>query len=791
MNEAIRFYLAAQVIAAASLPLCLLLFQRLPERGYGLSKPFGLVLAAALYWYALHVHALRNHGASVVVVALVLAAVSVWVVRRRALTFRGWLAESWRVWLFEEVVFLLAFVIAAYLRSFTPEIANTEKPFEYAVLNSVVHSRYYPPLDPWYAGHSLSYYYFGYVVFALPIRLAAVSTAYGFNLSLALTAALISVAIFSVAFNLCALVRRSTLRDPAVPAIVGLLAVVLAIVMGNAESVFELMAVHHVGPHGLYGLLNVEGLKGYQQATQWWPTGFWFWWRSTRLSSNWNIFEYPSFSFLLGDLHPHTLVVPTTLTLLSLWLVLLLERASPTLRWLRQHVWWALAAGVGTGLVSATNSWDFPTQALWLAVALGALWWWSGGGRRELLQAAGVFVVLLLVGAIAASPYYLTLQARTGLIPVEVAHRPSWLPPSALSTRPSDFLLQWTPLLVCSVGWLAWRAKVLARAETASRDLIVALAPAMVLYGSWALLLTLTRGIGGLGDEFRARGAAMFTMAGMAAWLTLATYVFVREVQERDSTGRIFLALAASVAAFLIMAPEFYYVYDIVPSRHNTVFKFGYQAWFLLALVSAVGLWDTWHAVRARAAALAPRLAWGAAAFVAVGAGLVFPVIGVANRSNGLKNPQTLNGLAYVQQQDPSQYALLQWLAKNVKPGTVVLEGVADDYTDGGRVSARTGLPTLVGWRNHEWQERGGLGPVQRRVDDVRTIYDTTDPGAALTLMRKFDVSYVVVGGLERRTYSAAGLTKFASMGRVVFQQGDVTLYRVIGTGTAPARALP
>jgi uncharacterized membrane protein len=88
-----------------------------------------------------------------------------------------------------------------------------------------------------------------------------------------------------------------------------------------------------------------------------------------------------------------------------------------------------------------------------------------------------------------------------------------------------------------------------------------------------------------------------------------------------------------------------------------------------------------------------------------------------------------------------------------------------------------------MGWRGHQDQWRGGddaaRAEIQPRLDDVETIYRTPDPNVARELLRRYGVDYVYVGTLERRAYDAASLAKFAALGTVVFEQGDVTIYRI------------
>ena len=97
----------------------------------------------------------------------------------------------------------------------------------------------------------------------------------------------------------------------------------------------------------------------------------------------------------------------------------------------------------------------------------------------------------------------------------------------------------------------------------------------------------------------------------------------------------------------------------------------------------------------------------------------------------------------------------------------------------GARFANYTGLPTVLGWPWHQTQQRMAYSStVEQRARDVREIYETTDVGRALELLRQYRVRYVVVGDLERIIYTADGLLKFQNLGQKVFDNQGTTIYK-------------
>lgn len=869
---AFRWYCVLQVFGLAALPLCLRLFRALPDRGYSVSKPLGLLLAGWIFWLLTTFGWLHNTvgGILVAIVLLVIAGVLL----RPAAEGRRQLDSglSWRTIAATEVVFTVAFAVWCIVRAHMPRIetAGGEKWMEITFLRAVLRSDTFPPHDPWLSGFAISYYYFGYVLVAMVTRLAAVPASIAFNLGIAALFALTAAGAFGLVHNLLAL------RGPAgggqggasqrAALLGGLLGPVLVTLMGNLEGLLEVLHARGIGSASFWRWLDLGHLSDPPPAFAegvWVPHRFIWWWQASRVIRDYDLWgrhqevidEFPAFSFLLGDMHPHVLALP--FVLLALALALNLYRRSSqghttTLRPLGLAIasplalWEVLVYAVCLGGLGFLNTWDFP---IYLFVVTAAhvvaharierqtLWCRAAGVRF-----ASLFVAFLLLGFLAYAPFWIGFRSQAAGV----------LPNLFNGTRLPQFLVMFGPLAFVAAAFVAIEARGAGvRASRVTRwallalvmvVAVLALVVGLVVFVAWIhpqpvrgpigyvqawLRGDPLPGLGDLSDPYggvrrglmtrvvssevldmtgaRVRDLAAWAGAiarcavGSPLWTVFGLFVLVVAVvmtlargadrvpaeANAGPTGRVpvrdFVLLLIGVGAALVLSVEFIYLRDLFGTRMNTVFKFYLQAWVMWAVAGAYALaifiWRPLEergndAGRIRDAALAL-----GGSLLAV-AGLIYLPLAIPKRYGEYGGALTLDGAAYIARWQPDDFAAIRWLNANVGDAPVILEAPGGGYQYEGRVSAHTGLPTVLGWANHEAQWRGSRAEQDQRNLDIETIYASADPAEVLTLLDKYGISYVYVGPVERERYAAAGLAKFASVLDVAYDSGLVTIYR-------------
>ena len=239
-------------------PLSFLLFGKLPDRGYAFSKPLALLLAAYVLWVLGLTGSVLNVPQTVAGILVAGTVLFGWLYYRRWPELEGFLRAQWRYILIVEGLFLVSFLAWLYIVSEVPGINHTEKPMDFAFLTSILQSATFPPSDPWLSGHSISYYYFGHFIMALPMKVAGITSNVGYNLALATLPALVIVGALGLTYNLVRLTGggfRSGI-------LVGLLASLLIAVMGNLEGLLEFIQVRGWGGEGFWQWAGIKDLNG-------------------------------------------------------------------------------------------------------------------------------------------------------------------------------------------------------------------------------------------------------------------------------------------------------------------------------------------------------------------------------------------------------------------------------------------------------------------------------------------------------------------------------------------------
>lgn len=850
MTHFFAWYLLLTLLGWLTFPLAWQLFPGLTDRGFSLARALGLLFWGYLFWVLASLGVIQNNTDGLFFSFLLVFSASAFVFWKSQASgeksILAWIKTNVRLIISVELLFFLGFAAWAFVRASNPNIetAGGEKTMELAFINAILRSPAFPPHDPWLSGYSISYYYFGYVMTAMLAKAAATPGAVAHNLMLALVFALSAIGAYGIIYNLLAAWRKNHAHDPGKPLTgLPLLGPLFLLFVSNYAGLLEILH-----SRGIFWKFSTDGtassafwswlgIKHLDQPPslplQWTPTRFIWWWQDSRVIQDIDlagnvreiIDEFPAFSYMLGDLHPHVLAMPFGLLITAAALNLFLGgwKGEMKIRGFRLLVSPQnfLSAALLLGGMAFLNTWDILFGFALLAgtyvlvQARSSGWSWQ---RLVDLFAFGVPLGLLAI--LLYLPFYVGFSSQAGGI----------LPNLDSPTRGTHLWVMFAPLLLALFAFIAylWRTKKLPAKWVTGVGLSLGLTLMLWIF-SWLLALLVqfkqpdfsanylaSQGFVSLLPFFQA--ASLKRLQSIASLLTLLALLIPSlaflarggsKAQENEadenpgdeqlpSTENLqpagFVIFLVLLGTLVVLAPEFVYLRDLFGYRINTVFKFYFQAWQLWSLAAALGVAVMLHELHG-----AWRWITSGIFGLVILAGLAFPAFALPNKTNNFQVPAfiqlvesgrltgdptpirtalsawTLDGARLFHGWYPDDSAAADWLAG--QPIGVVAEAASNDaYSDYGRISVYSGQPAVLGWWWHEYQWRGTFEQQDERRGDLALLYQTSEWEQADAILQKYDIRYVVVGTLERLQYNLDE-SKFQRHLAEVFRSGDVVIY--------------
>jgi YYY domain-containing protein len=523
--------------------------------------------------------------------------------------------------------------------------------------------------------------------------------------------------------------------------------------------------------------------------------GNWWWWRSSRILRDQDLLgrpidvinEFPFFSYLLGDNHPHLLSMPFLLLLLGILLAVLSGRVDTgdNREPFRLVSCWKrvglpldtfVVLAITLGMLALVNTWDLLPGVL--LTLLTFLVWRARAGESFAVILRSTFLLAFLLGAAILAlvwPFLVTAQSQiTGMLP-------NLLYP----TRLSQFLLMAGSLLpgLCVLFFCARREFGLARRDFLRNLLLAAAVIAASLCAGylWAistragkawLVMVGVPSAGILSEISRRWATHPFTIVFLGLFLAMGISLLVRAARAPGALPTTFALILAVAGVCLLCLPELIFLRDSFGTRMNTVFKLYYQAWPLIALAGTFGI----------ARGLCVR-GWGrslaAAGLIAVAAGLAYPIAAIPGKI-GASRARNLSGIGHW---SGDELAAARWILANTRQDAIVAEGAGESYrSETSRMSAATGRATLLGWEGHEIQWRGEeyARMAGGREQVLRAIYTSAAGPEFAGLFQAHKIDFLVLGPAERSRYGIMeSREKEMSAGLLtVFQNATVRIFR-------------
>lgn len=756
------WWLAISILAIAVFPITRIVFRGLYDGGYPLAKIFALLLLSYGVWFAgsIGISFDRREIFLILLLIVLASAALAWRDRKNLITY---FKTNRKTILWTEILALGFFTLDLGIRLGNPDLWHPykggEKPMDFSYLNAVLKSSSFPPYDPWFAGGYINYYYYGFVLVGVPIKLLGIVPSTAYNLVIPTLFSTLALGAYSIGYNLFLGLKNSeAVRRLSRARAAGVAAAVALILFGNlgsARLIYE--GFQDLGdPTGDrvgFGAAPLNAINGvsdilFKGASLDLSIDRWYWDPSRVIEPGSGevgpITEFPYFTFLYADLHAHMINMPLTVAALGWGIAWLYAGRGGRKRDPLHYAFSILLGALILGSLRPTNTWDFPTY--WTLAGIATLIAPFIHSKKICFRAVieSILSTLFLIGFA-----YLIFQ------PYNLWYQQGYTEPErwfGSQTGLNDYLTAHGVFVILIVSWLLWETRVWmsdtpATALRKNQRRILLLVAAFFMMLLIIAILTV-QGFGGAPIAF-----LILIWAGL---------LIVRPKLAFEK--RIVLFLIGTASALTILVEYVRLLGDV--GRMNTVFKFYLQAWTLLSLSAAAA--TAWVYVDINRWKKRWKYSWLGVIGVVVFLAALYPITATpAKIRDRMSNtaPISLDGMIFMESASyydisgpmplDEDYRAIQWVQENLSGTPVIVEATTPEYRWGSRFSIYTGLPGVLGWNWHQRQQRGAAAgsSVVDRANAISSFYTKSSIDDALEFLYGNDVDYVIVGRLERQYY--------------------------------------
>ena len=705
------------IMGLVFMPVTARIFHSFDDKGWMYSKVLAIVICGYAEWILTSLRLIHFTTLSCIVITVLCGVISIaYSIHGKQKEIFPW--KQAKLIYREEIIFFAVFLLWTYMAGFHPAAHGTEKYMDFGFMKSMMRSTTLPSEDMWYAGKAFNYYYGGQYFAVFLTKLTGTKVEITYNLMRTMIAAFAFVLPFSLV--------RQMLKDKLgkrgrawITDFGGILAGLSVSMSGN---------LHYIIYGKIFTLLGIR-------EDYWFPSTTRFIGFDPSVTGDETIHEFPSYSFVLGDLHAHVINVFFVLAVLGILYAWIKRNSGKS--WKQKEIF---LLGLFLGIFLFSNTWDF---MIYYVVICGTLFF---GNLKRYLNSTDM------------KPS----DMRTG-IKWSVVQWIELLLTAVLISLP--FHLQFKSVMVQGIG--------IVKIHTAFYQFCVLWAFPLLICGLFVVS----------------------TLIKNRNFTNKKTRNLFYKINVSDLYGVVFSLCAMG----LILIPEIVYVRDIYEKtapRANTMFKLTYQAYILFALMMSYVLVSF---VTDRIRTLQKnklnerhqkirlpkvQIAFGGMAIILLVSTCGYLINATSNWFTGFpmkSKYQTLKATGYLENAIPEDAAAIRFLNKNITGQPTVLEACGDSYKDyDNRVSAMTGLPTVLGWYVHEWLWRNNLQEENERKADVETIYTSTDKTEVQELLNKYHVDYIFIGSCEYEKYGEINTEFLSSLGEIVFKEGKTIIVKLI-----------
>lgn len=664
---------------------------KLIDHGYAFAKMAALLLVSLIIWFLAHFQLPINSQLGVYAVMIALGYFAYAFATGHLKSLQKIIEEKSTLFIAEEIIFVAFFVLMTLIRAYNPSILDLEKFMDHGLIISYSKSRTLPLMDFWLSGEKFNYYTFGHFYGSILTQIWGLKPEITYNLILGFLYGAIATEAFSIGLNLTSIILKDKQKLNYKKLFLGaLVAPILVAVGGNGHAAWY------------FFLKNKFSFENY-----WYPD-------ATRFIDR-TIHEFPTYSFIVCDLHAHVFGLPVVFLLITaifLWFKAMLEEYQQKTFFKGWCFKFAGFIGLILGMNLMISAWDLAIYGLFLVI-IGLLLL-----VRDKKYFPYLFKSALVIGftiLITSSMWWLNFESISEGARTTNEHSPLW-----------QLLVLWGPHVLMSSLTAILSYQLIKKQSKKDQPLLFF--PLAIFATALALII-------------------------------IPEFIYMKDIYPNHPRANTMFKLIFQSFSLMGLLISFFAGMIInlkLEKRWQIGFKMLLSIFMVLVLMYPFfGLRDYYGLFKK-----------------------YFDETKVTRRIvRNLQDLGTdykgLNGMYWLKEEQFSDYQAINWLNKNIKGRPVILEAVGESYTKYARVSTFTGFPTVLGWRVHEWLWRGSFDEAGKRTEEVKQVYAYPDSEEARRVLRQYKVEYIFVGVQEREAYPEMDIAKVKTLGDIIFEDGD------------------
>ncbi|MBR5417073.1 MAG: hypothetical protein IK109_03450 [Clostridiales bacterium] len=408
----------------AAFPLTAYFFRGFLSAGYTFAKSFGILLTTAFIWLLSYLGIFNAFNRPMCWIAFFMLAIFSWCTPKTrnaafsALSDNSNLAHI----LWEEMLFIALLTVLCFCKGVFPIINGEEKFMNYAFMNSMNRFDGLPAKDPWLAGESINYYYYGQYMFTYLVKMLGMNTEVGYNISMCTAIAFPFISAYGLGQLFIDALRQK--KDCQVSKhylpFAGLLSACCTMIFGNSHSFFydEQSFGNKMLFWKIWGKLGIDvgetGSFFYPNSTRFIGHNPDLYLQGVKETADWTIHEFPFYSYLIGDLHAHVVSLTVVLLIIAFIFVAVYraeypKKALSSMRRIRdlsknlvsemEHIFRPefFICAFFLGISQMCNYWDFLIYFIFCAMGLLV---YHGRSSTYLISFSSFMVFLFDLGAV-------------------------------------------------------------------------------------------------------------------------------------------------------------------------------------------------------------------------------------------------------------------------------------------------------------------------------------------------------------------------------------------------------